>query len=93
MAPGQCALCKHALANGASSIVSVPENCSGQICENVLGLQQDRADQELRPFAAAVSLDVHSQLGLERTIPVRFRATRSTHPIPPFDALISTLRI
>lgn len=85
--------CQHASVDAASTAVSAPETCSGQICQNVLALPQNRLHQEIRTLAAVVSLDIPKPLTRERKPLARFRASRSTKSIPSFDPLISSLRI
>jgi hypothetical protein len=86
--------CEHASVNAASITVSTPETCSGQICQNVLELPQSGPDHEIKPLAVAVSLDIASRPALDHQLPVRFRASRSsTQSKPPFDPLISSLRV
>ena len=93
MAHGHCAMCKHASADGTSSVLSAPKACSGQICNSVLGLLQNRHDSGIATLVAAVSLPFATPAFLEGNIPMRFRAARSPGSIPPFDLLISSLRI
>lgn len=85
--------CQHASVNAASTAVSAPETCSGQICQNVLAFPQNRLHQEIKTLAAVVAPDIPALLTLERRPLARFRASRSAQSIPPFDPLISSLRI
>ncbi len=93
MSHGHCASCKHASANGTNASLATMETCSGQTCNNVLGLEQSRSNTEIRPSVKAVSFDILPPPVVEDTDPVRFRDARSTRSIPPFDPLISSLRI
>jgi hypothetical protein len=93
MSHGHCASCKHASANSTNASLSTPGTCSGQTCKNVLGLAQSRPNSEIRPSVTAVSIDILPPPVLEDRHPVRLRDARSTRSIPPFDPLISSLRI
>lgn len=93
MANGHCASCKHASANSKNASLSTLGTCSGQTCNSVLELVQSRPDHQIRPSVATVSFDILSPPVLEDTHPVRFRHARSTRFIPPFDPLLSNLRI
>jgi hypothetical protein len=90
---GHCASCKHASVSGTTTILAASETCSGQICNSVLGLPQNRAGQEIKPLVATVFL-VHLDLQVpEGESPLQLRTARSTEFIPPFDPLGSSLRI
>jgi hypothetical protein len=93
MSHGHCASCKHASANGTNASLATFGTCSGQSCNNVLGLAQSRPNSEMRPLVTAVSSNILPPSVLEDTHPVRFGDARSTRFIPPFDPLISGLRI
>lgn len=93
MAQGHCPMCKHASANGTSVACSSPGTCSGQACNSVLELLQNRPDNEIEPLVAVVPLDIVSSPILEGDSPVRFRTARSTKSNSSFDPLISSLRI
>jgi hypothetical protein len=93
MAHAHCASCKHASANSTNASLSTPKTCSGQTCNSILELVQVRTDPEVRPLVVAVSFDILAPSVLEDTHPARFRNGRSTRSIPPFDPLISGLRI
>jgi hypothetical protein len=93
MAHGHCALCKHSSADSTINTLSTFETCSGQICNGVLGLAVYRSNYEIRPLAEAGSLDVLVPRILDVMPRARFDGARSTRYIPPFDPLISSLRI
>ena len=93
MAHGHCASCKHVFANSRNTSLSTPRTCSGQTCTRTLELVKARTDPEAKPLVAAVSLDALAPRDLGDTHRARFRVARSTRSIPPFDPLISSLRI
>lgn len=93
MAQGHCPMCKHASANSRSIACSAPGTCSGQICNSVLELLQNRPDNGIDHLVAAVPLDVVTPPLLQGDSPVGFRAARSTKSNSPFDPLTSSLRI
>jgi hypothetical protein len=92
MAHGHCASCKHASA-GTNSCLSTVGTCFGQTCNRVLGLVQNRPEPGTRRLVESVSSDILAPRALEGTHPVRFRDARISRSIPPFDPLISSLRI
>ena len=91
MAQGHCALCKYASDKRTSN--SAPETCSGQICNSVLGLVQNRLDHGINIVVAPVTFEILVPLFQDRARAAQFRDARSTKSILPFDPLISTLRI
>ena len=93
MAHGHCASCKHAFANSRGASLSTPKTCSGKTCPRVLELVKVRTDPEVKPLVAAVSLDILATPALKDAYRALFRDTRSTRSIPPFDPVISSLRI
>jgi hypothetical protein len=93
MAHGHCASCKHASANGTSTSLSTLGTCSGQNCNGALALVQIRPDSEIKPLVVAKSFDIPTPPVIRATRPVYLRIARSTRSIPPFDPLISILRI
>lgn len=94
MSHGHCAMCEHASANHSSNTLSAPETCSSQICSSVLDLPQTRIDHEIKPLGSPVSVDILAASIHERALAVHLRDPRSTKSIPPpFDPLISSLRI
>ena len=95
MAQGHCALCKHASANGngISIAPSTPITCSGQACNSVLGLVQNRSDLGFESLVSPVSINILAPPIQDRARVSQFRDVRSTKSILPFDPLISTLRI
>jgi hypothetical protein len=93
MAHGHCAPRKHASINGMSTSLSTLGTCSGQACNSALELMQNRTDPEVKPLVVAISSDILISPILERTRQVHFRDARSTRSIPPFDPLISSLRV
>lgn len=93
MAQGHCPVCKHAQDRRTSNALSVPEICSGQICNSVLRLAQNRPDHGLKVVVTSVSIDLLVSPLQDGARAARFRSARSTKSILPFDPLISTLRI
>jgi hypothetical protein len=93
MAHGHCASCKHASANDTSTSLSTLGTCSGQTCNSVLELVQNRPDPEVKPLVVAISFDIYTHPILKGKRHVHFQDARSTKSIPPFDPLISSLRI
>jgi hypothetical protein len=93
MAQGHCPMCKHASANGISIASSVPITCSGQACNSVLGLVQNRSDLGFESLVSPVSINILAPPIQDRARVSQFREVRSTKSILPFDPLISTLRI
>jgi hypothetical protein len=87
------ASCRHASANFTRATLLASETCSGQICRNPLWLPQNRPDHESMLSITSVPFNVPVPEVLEGEHPVRFRTGRSTESIPPFDPLISSLRI
>jgi len=93
MAQGHCPMCKHASANGISIASSAPITCSGQACNSVLGLVQNRSDLGFESLVSPVSINILAPPIQDRARVSQFRDVRSTKSILPFDPLISTLRI
>lgn len=93
MAQGRCESCKYVSVNGPRGTISALETCSGQICNSVLGLVQNRPNYGFKPLVALVSVEALAPPVLEGMRPLRFKDSRSTKSIPPFDPLISSLRI
>ena len=93
MANGHCPMCKHASANGISIASSAPITCSGQVCNSVLELVQNRSALGLEPLVSLVSIDILGPPIEDAAPAARYRDVRSTKSILPFDPLISTLRI
>jgi hypothetical protein len=93
MANGHCPLCKHTSDNSTSNTLSAPETCSGQVCNSVLGLVQNRSDRGLEPLVSPVLIDILAPPIEDGARAAQFRDARSTKSILPFDPLISTLRI
>jgi hypothetical protein len=93
MADYRNASCHHVSANGTFTILSASETCSGQICMSDLGQLQNRPDHESKPSITRVSLNTVVPPLFEASSLIRFRTERSTEYIPPFDSLISCLRI
>ncbi len=93
MVHGHCASCKHASANDTTIFLSTLGTCSGQTCIGTLELVQNRTYPEAKPLVVAQSFDNLPSPVLGGTPNVQFRDARSTRSIPPFDPLISNLRI
>jgi hypothetical protein len=93
MAQIHCALCKHTSDKRASNALSAPETCSGQACNSVLGLVQNRSDLGFESLVSPGSINILAPPIEERARAAQFRDVRSTKSILPFDPLISTLRI
>jgi hypothetical protein len=93
MAQGHCTLCKHAPDNRTGNTLSAPETCSGQVCNSVLGLVQNRSALGLEPLVSLVSINILAPPIEDAAPAARYRDVRSTKSILPFDPLISTLRI
>lgn len=93
MAQGHCPMCKHASANGISIASSAPITCSGQACNSVLGLVQNRSDLRFESLVSPVSINILAPPIQDRARVSQFRDVRSTKSILPFAPLISTLRI
>lgn len=93
MAQGHCPICKHASANSISIASSVPITCSGQACNSILGLVQNRSDLGFEPLVSPVSIKILAPPIQDGARAAQFRDVRSTESILPFDPLISTLRI
>jgi hypothetical protein len=93
MAHGHCASCKHLSADLTTNILSTAEPCSGHICNGLLGFVPNRPNQEIRALVEAGSIDILAPPALEVMQRARFDDARSTRCIPPFDPLISSLRI
>ena len=93
MAHGRCALCDHASTHGVRTAFSAPDTPCGQICQSALWLLQNGADHQIKPLVAPASFDALAAAVLEAEYLVPFGTTRSTNSIPPFDPLISSLRI
>jgi hypothetical protein len=93
MAQGHyCASCKHSSVNDASGNLSAVD-CSGQICNSVLGLVQKNPDHGFKPLVAQVSIDAIAPPVLGGMRPLDFKNSRCARSIPPFDPLISSLRV
>ena len=93
MVQGHCAACNHASVNGANGILAAPEACFGEICNGVFGLVQNRPDAGVKPLSAGASGDLPVAAVMDGARPASIHATRPTGPIPPFDPLISSIRI
>jgi hypothetical protein len=93
MAQGHCPMCKHASANGISIASSAPITCSGQACNSVLGLVQNRSDLGFESLVSPVSINILAPPIQGGARAAQFRSAQSTKSILPFDPLISTLRI
>jgi hypothetical protein len=93
MAQGHCAWCKHASDKRTNNTLSAPESCSGQVCNCVLGLVQNRSDFGLEILVSLVSIDILAPPIRDGARAAQFRDARSDKPILPFDPLTSTLRI
>jgi len=93
MTHGHCASCKHASANSTDASLSTPRTCSGQTCNNVLGLLQNRSDLGVKPLISPVSIEILAPPIHEGARASRFRDARNIKSILPFDPLISSLRI
>lgn len=93
MAQDHCAMCNHASAVVAGSVLLAQDTGSGKLCNSVLGLLPNRTEKGMQPWVAAVSSVLVTLPALEDIRPVRYRTTRSTESTPQFDPLISSLRI
>lgn len=93
MAHAHCAWCKHASDKRASNTLSAHETCSGQACNSVLGLVQNRSDLGFESLVSPVSINILAPPIQDGARAAQFRDVRSTKSILPFDPLMSTLRI
>jgi hypothetical protein len=93
MTHGRCASCKHASANSRNASLLTPRTCSGQTCNSVLGLLQNRSDLGVKPLISRVSIEIFAPPIYEGARASRFRDARNIKSILPFDPLISSLRI
>ncbi len=86
----------HAGSGGVSAALLAARGCSGEICQSDLSLLQNRTSQEIgTPQLSIVTPAVVSIPAtlFQNASRLRFHANRSTQLIPPFDPLISSLRI
>lgn len=86
----------HPAIGAASYAVLAAHGCSSEICQSDLSLLQNRTTQEIGalPLSMVTAVVVSSPAKpFQNTIRLWLGANRCTNSIPPFDPLISSLRI
>jgi hypothetical protein len=86
----------HAAIGAASAALLAAPGGSSEICQSDLSLLQNHTDQEIGALQLSdittVFVSIPATLFQNRSR-LRFHANRRTHLIPPFNPLISNLRI
>jgi hypothetical protein len=86
----------HAATDGTSAALLAAPGCSREICQSDLSLLQNHTNQEIGALQLSdimtVLVSIPATL-FQNTSHLRFHANRSTQLIPPFNPLISHLRI
>lgn len=77
---------------GASALTS-SQPCTGHVCRNDWTFLQTSVVHEFGFTSLGIALANHAVPSLPIAAYLQFQANRSTHSIPPFDPIVSSLRI
>ncbi|MBS1821291.1 MAG: hypothetical protein JST61_04865 [Acidobacteria bacterium] len=69
------------------------QSCAGHLCTNDWTFLQNQVDHELNVAALPMAFAGHPIVPIPIASRLQFDANRSTRSIPPFDPLISNLRV